>query len=66
MSPRWKHQTRVGLLWAVIMTVLMTAWDALMGEPFKPLFCTIRTFVFAVGGIFLVGYFSWKGTLKKQ
>lgn len=66
MSPRWKHQLRVGLIWAALMTVIMTIWDAVMGDPFKPLILGIRAVMFAVGGIFLVGYFSWKGTIKKQ
>ena len=67
MSPRWKYQLKQGMIWAAIMIVIMTAFDYFANDGAISLrSIIIRTVVFSLGGIFIVGYFSWKAKLQKE
>ncbi len=68
MSERWKHQIKIGIFWGLFMTVFNVLFE-LQEKPLNVQLTTpnlyIRLVVFTFFGIFLLGYFNWKGKQKK-
>jgi hypothetical protein len=69
MSERWKYQVRSSLIFILLMplfTTLMDWMDTSFAEAFFSFKFLVRVLVFALVGIFGIGYFNWKEKLKLE
>jgi glucan phosphoethanolaminetransferase (alkaline phosphatase superfamily) len=69
MNERWKYQIKTGGFWGIFMTVFTILFElkqvSFLEQISKPTFY-IRLVVLVILGIFVLGYFNWKGKLKKE
>jgi hypothetical protein len=69
MSERWKYQLKTGAIWGLFMSIFNLLFE-LQEKPFvvqisSPVFY-LRSVVFILVGIFVLGYFNWKQKVKQQ
>ena len=61
MNERWKHQTKSGLTWAIVTLIILTLFDYNNNTWEKFMY---RSIVFALIGVFVLGYLSWKRKIE--
>ena len=69
MSERWKFQIKSGGIWGVLMIVFFTLFElektSFIQQIENPKFW-LRSLIYLLSGIFILGYFNWKAKLKKD
>lgn len=69
MSERWIYQIRIGIFWGLFMAVFNALFEMkehpILEQFISPRFY-IRTAVYILAGIFIMGYISWKEKAKRQ
>jgi hypothetical protein len=69
MSERWKFQLKSGLIWGIILSLSLSAFD-LFERSFEDVFFSkinlLRTLYFVLVGIFIIGYVNWKKKIKRD
>ncbi len=67
MSERWKFQLRSGLIFGLVFTFMMSLMDEKsLEDQFSSTKFYIRILTNILVGVFVIGYFMWKGQDEKN
>ena len=69
MSERWKYQLKTGGIWGVLMivfSILFTLKEKPLAVQLSSPNFYIRSALYLISGVFLLGYFNWKSKKKAE